>query len=285
MLRKADRDAWNAGIANTIEFLNTPAFESSLIHALKALADIDGAVFFIYRLGHRPEAVFDTLHPDQRVLLVDRYIDGPFILDPFYQACYNGTAPGLYSLRDLSPNRFRQSEYCRTFYGLVGISDEVCFILPPCGNLRGVISLTRLLPKAAFRSMELSGLSEAVPLVNALVHSAWKGRPENQIDHAPPEPASVSIETLFCSFRHSVLSPREVQVTVMILRGYSSAAIGVELGIAEATVKANRRNIYTKLRISSQAELFAFFLRQLSDAKDLYARQGNRVWPKCLLTD
>ena len=43
----------------------------------------------------------------------------------------------------------------------------------------------------------------------------------------------------------------------------SSDLVGLSLGIAEGTVKNHRKHIHAKLGISSQAELFALFLRHL----------------------
>lgn len=56
----------------------------------------------------------------------------------------------------------------------------------------------------------------------------------------------------------------EIEITSLILRGHSSAAIADALNIAEGAVKIHRKNIHQKLRISSQAELFSLFLFHLS---------------------
>jgi len=45
-------------------------------------------------------------------------------------------------------------------------------------------------------------------------------------------------------------------VATLIVQGHSSRAIGYKLGISSNTVKVHRRNLYKKLNISSQSELF-----------------------------
>ena len=60
------------------------------------------------------------------------------------------------------------------------------------------------------------------------------------------------------------LTPREVEVTSLVLRGHSNASIATALKITPGTVKIHRKNIHHKLKISSQAELFGLFIRQLS---------------------
>lgn len=56
------------------------------------------------------------------------------------------------------------------------------------------------------------------------------------------------------------LTPREREIVTFTLKGYSSEATGQILEISTGTVRIHRRNIYTKLGISSQRELFARFL-------------------------
>jgi DNA-binding CsgD family transcriptional regulator len=48
------------------------------------------------------------------------------------------------------------------------------------------------------------------------------------------------------------------------LKGHSAEAVGRILGISPGTVRIHRRNIYAKLRISSQGELFSRFIQTLS---------------------
>ena len=58
----------------------------------------------------------------------------------------------------------------------------------------------------------------------------------------------------------SGLTAREAQVVNLMLEGHSARAIGDALRISNETVRVHRRNIYEKLGISSQGELFRWFL-------------------------
>lgn len=71
---------------------------------------------------------------------------------------------------------------------------------------------------------------------------------ENRIEHA------------FRSIGEGILTPREREVVELTLRGHSADAIGDLLKISSGTVRIHRRNIYSKLRISSQGELFSEFI-------------------------
>jgi DNA-binding CsgD family transcriptional regulator len=50
----------------------------------------------------------------------------------------------------------------------------------------------------------------------------------------------------------------------MVLRGHSSEAIALRLGISTGTVKVHRRNVYRKLGISSQTQLLSVYLRNFA---------------------
>ena len=76
-----------------------------------------------------------------------------------------------------------------------------------------------------------------------------------------------AIEPILVRFLPGLLSPRERSVVELVLRGHSSASIGVRLGISEGTVKNHRKHIHAKLGISGQAELFALFVQHVLGAE------------------
>lgn len=55
--------------------------------------------------------------------------------------------------------------------------------------------------------------------------------------------------------RYSRLSPRERQVTEMVVNGALNKQISAELGAAERTVKAHRAHVMAKMEVSSLADL------------------------------
>ncbi len=71
-----------------------------------------------------------------------------------------------------------------------------------------------------------------------------------------------------------------------MLRGHSSESISRRFGIYTGTVKIHRKNIYAKLGISSQSELFSRFISYLSgatateDDRPVFRPAGYEVRPK-----
>ncbi|WOS66034.1 helix-turn-helix transcriptional regulator (plasmid) [Sinorhizobium fredii GR64] len=56
------------------------------------------------------------------------------------------------------------------------------------------------------------------------------------------------------------MSVRELEIVTLVLKGHSNQSIAAVLSLSPNTVKVHRRQIYAKLNISSQGELFHLFL-------------------------
>ena len=67
------------------------------------------------------------------------------------------------------------------------------------------------------------------------------------------------IERAFQNVGRNLLTLREREIVEFALKGYSAEATGQALGISPGTVRIHKRNIYSKLNIKSQSELFARF--------------------------
>ena len=68
----------------------------------------------------------------------------------------------------------------------------------------------------------------------------------------------------FRNFGASSLTQREREITQLLLRGHSTKSIARELDIAPGTVMVHKRNLFAKLGITSQYELFSRFIDTLS---------------------
>jgi DNA-binding CsgD family transcriptional regulator len=64
----------------------------------------------------------------------------------------------------------------------------------------------------------------------------------------------------------SILSHREKDVLDCSLRGFSAKATAKQLNVSAGTVRLHRHNMYAKLEVTSQSELFALVLKALTDA-------------------
>jgi DNA-binding CsgD family transcriptional regulator len=120
-------------------------------------------------------------------------------------------------------------------------------------GLTGAASFARWNAAPAFLRAELDILQAIQPAVAALCIGHWANLRPMQ-DQAPGLAAAAGLAP------SRALSAREAEIVTMILQGHSTESIALRLDIAPGTVKIHRKNIYRKMQISTQAELFAVFM-------------------------
>jgi DNA-binding CsgD family transcriptional regulator len=250
-------------IGRMISAEGSPDFPRQLADFLRTVAAYDFIVIFSYRGPAPPFDLYDDFPRKKRAVFVTDYQAGPYLLDPFYLAATRPVSPGLYRMRDLAPDRFYQGEYFRNYYVQTGLAEEIGYFIDIGQGAVVVLSLMRA--EKAFTAKEFAALQKVWPIVEAVGARHWADL-ARQLDAAKgsgPDSADGQIERSFQRFGEGQLTPREREVAEYTLKGYSAEAIRQVLGIASGTVRIHRRNIYAKLGISSQGELFARFIDTL----------------------
>jgi DNA-binding CsgD family transcriptional regulator len=115
-------------------------------------------------------------------------------------------------------------------------------------------------PSPRFSDDDVSALRNIAPFISALVRQRWK-LVGTSGDHQRLRNQHM-VTALEC-FGREVLSDREREITELILRGHSSKSGARELGISPETERVHRKRLYSKLGISSQAELFWLFIQSV----------------------
>ena len=259
--------SWEILLAQCIDSIGEDQFHANLIDALKFLVDFDNSVVFAYYKRKKPLCLNHTFSVESRVVFVDDYLKGPYLLDPFFKACNCHIDPGLYRLRDIAPDRFYQSEYYRSYYVRTGLSEEICYIFYLESGAAFAVSLMRSEESTRFSAREFRLLVNVAPIMISIAQRHWHGISdsfysetesiEKQEDHSQIEKAVGDL------FGHRI-TPRETQVVAQILEGHSSESTANSLGISAGTVRIHRRNIYAKLQVSSQQELFSIFFKNIT---------------------
>ena len=256
---------WVKLLSRCIDSIGLESFPGTLVDALRSLVDFDNSVTFAYYQSEKPLCLFHTFSKENRVIFVDDYLKGPYLLDPFFKACGRQIDAGLYRLRDIAPDRFYQSEYYRSYYIRTGLSEEICFTFYLQHDVAFVISLMRSGESTRFSAREFRILKGVAPIIISLAQRHWEDVPKrfntgNAIDQSPIED---TVSTLFSQR----ITPRETQVVAQVLEGHSSDSIAKNLNISVGTVRIHRRNIYAKLQISSQQELFSIFFKRITSGR------------------
>lgn len=242
----------------------TDEFPIQLAAFLRTITPYDFTVIFGYRGTAQPIDLFDDFPARKRAVFVTDYQAGPYLLDPFCLAATKPVAPALYRMRDLAPDRFYRGEYFRSYYIQTGLAEEIGFFVDTGRGTMVIVSLMRA--KKPFSSREFAALAQAAPVVDAAVARQWRtlaetfDRPVEAGGHGSRD----EIELSFQRFGAGQLTEREREVAEYTLKGHSAEALGRVLGISPGTVRIHRRNIYAKLGISSQGELFARFIATLA---------------------
>lgn len=255
--------AWNTAAAAAVDAVGTNTFGKRLDAALASILDFDVVMVFGYRGAEKPVCCYHNIDPQRAQTIIDAYIAGPYLLDPFYGAAMDTRGAAIRRLKDMAPDHFYSSEYYRQHYVLTGIRDEIGIVCRPTNWTGVVVSITRPVTAPAFGRRDLSLIRAAEPLLRIIGEKHWGGANGDRAA-AGPVPGHDPINDSLNRMTDGVLTPREVEVTSLVLRGHSNSSIAAALKITPGTVKIHRKNIHHKLKISSQAELFGLFIRHLS---------------------
>ena len=238
-----------------VRAIGAPAFAERLLDAAGALIAHDAAALMIFHPAAPPAVLVDRLKPAERAWLYGDYLSGVYTLSPFYRAAQKLKGPRVARVREIAPKGFAQSEYHRRYFALIGVDDMIGLLIPASDNETVFMSFSRSTGRSRFTAGDAHRLDAVAELLAAAVtrHCEIAGPLASRhiaAAAAPPghRPAP------------SGLTAREAQVVNLMLEGHSARAIAEQLRISNETVRVHRRNIYDKLGLSSQAELFRWFL-------------------------
>lgn len=255
--------AWHEAIGRTIAARDTVGIADALADAIGLLVEHEGTCLLAFHRDAPPEVLHHTLEPEGRRHYLDRYLAGPYLLDPLYQLALRDEKPNLCRFRDELPDRFRSSEYYRQYCERTHLLDEMDFLaeVPGDSTLALVVGRrTRMFSRAEVHRLELIG-----PTVQACLRRAWECRGARVDSRAAGSEMHRRLTECFERFGETVLTERERQISQLLLKGHSSKSVARELDIAPGTVMVHKRNLFGKLGISSQYELFSLFIEKLGD--------------------
>jgi len=267
--------AWAEASAVAVARLDEEDLPQRLLDALATIGAFEMACMFIYRGKANPILLHDTFHAPAQKLGLTNYGNSTYVLNPFYAAYLRGLPTGAYRMRDLAPDGYLRDELEQSYratlareeeigyltHGWPAGMEELCLMLRlPDGDC-GEISLSRRTVEGGFTETDAAAFGAVTPFVTAVLARYWTRVRSRHLATARDSGADAA----FDRFGGSVLSPREREVAQLLLRGHSSASIGAQLEISGTTVKTHRKNLYAKLGIATQYELFSLFLRSLRE--------------------
>lgn len=250
-------------LAEVVRRLGKAGFESALWEFFRRSLPPDNIIVLAYRGSASPEILYrQSNHPEVFGRIETVFLGGAYLLDPYYELHLNHVSAGVYRLADVAPDAFQRSRYYLEYYQQTTLLDELAFIAYPAQDVSLFICLGRDVSSGRpFASREIELCQRLAPVVVALAESHWQSLPIQPASR--PDVALQLIQALRTT--HGIhLSPRQAEVALLILRGHSTASIGLRLDVAAQTVKVFRKQLYGRCGISSQAELFSLLLPLLA---------------------
>ena len=244
-------------LAETIKSLKKNDFSVFFNRWLRTLANHDNTTVLAYFRDETPQILLtdsETRAVHQNMSHV--YLSGAYLLDPFYELHNSGADTNLYRMSDIAPDQFSRNQYFLEYYQRTTIIDEIAFIIWPSPQMSVHVCLGRdVKSKRRFTIREISSTKQVLPIVETLVCEHWGNLRFSREDHG--ENVLERMVRLVAETHSINLTKRQAEVALLVLRGHSSASIGLRLDISPQTVKVFRKQLYRKCNISSQAELFA----------------------------
>ncbi len=255
-------EAWRHAVSRLIASADKNATAQALVAAVDVAAEHEGTCLLAFHRAAPPEVLHHTLEPAGEKHYVDRYLAGPYLLDPLYELALRDQKPGICRFRDEAPDRFRSSEYYRQYCDRTHLTDEMDFLLDVDASTTLALVVGRR--SRRFTRSELARLREIGSIVHAGMRKLWDQHPSRSAS-GDGRQFHRRLTRRFEEFGSDILTDREQEITRLLLRGFSTKAIAGQLGIAPGTVMVHKRNLFSKLGISSQFELFSRFIESLAD--------------------
>lgn len=275
-------NSWPQWVAELIRAGDSGEFWCALQATLKTLLPFDGLLVLAYHRDNRPDVLFANISEANIRVLHNYHLQGGYLVAPYFLANRRAELnDGVYRIEDVAPEGFLQSDYHRHYFCKTGLRSELAFVSRVNPNTSIMVSCGSY--HRSYRQEERRDCAYVAPVICELVRSRYR-----RIDAVSVTSNAGRIHQELASaqqnFGRSRLSVREQEVVQLILRGHSIKSIAEKLGISCGTVKVHRKNIYVKLDVCSQSDLFSLFLSALGVSLDTQGNQGEDpltvYWPR-----
>lgn len=256
-------------LSSIISAIGTEHLGARIDAALRERLAFDMSCGYLFRFNHNAVLVHNGYNQSVSERTLNAYVRGGYLLDPFYVACVNEHPPGLWRMSDLAPDSFFSSGFSisRDIHPCVSsdhgaLVEEVGFIIPLQPQVAVVYTLMRNLSSGAFADWEMQVLGELTPVFTSVFELHCRIRYGDSFGGVRRE--DVRLEDAFVDILQGQLTETQRYIAKLILQGHSNGSIAALLKISEGTVKVHKHNIYQRLNISTNAELFRLFIDYLS---------------------
>ena len=250
-----------SALGRVTDELTSDGFWPAICEFLESECSFDEFAVFYYVWSDAPRRIFDRHPSTERSRLHGDLLQAAYLIGPYYNSIVRAQVDaGFYTIDEIAPDAFRESEYHRMYYREKHAADEGMFFVPLDTGMSLGLLAERKTPSPKFSEAEIVWFKDVAPLLSALVKQRWKivGTSDDS-EHLKNQHMVTALEC----FGRDVLSDREREIAELILRGHSSKSGARLLDISPETERVHRKRLYGKLGISSQAELFWLFIQSV----------------------
>ncbi|PRA27889.1 helix-turn-helix transcriptional regulator [Pseudomonas poae] len=263
------RDADAKMLSTLIGAVGTDRLGACIDTALRSTLAFEMSCGYLFRFNQSPLLIHNGYNRSVPENTLCAYLRGGYLLDPFYVACINDHPAGVWRMSDLAPDCFFSSGFAISpdLHPCVSSEhgtqiEEIGFIVPVQPRVAVVYSLMRTLRHGAFLSSEIKALETLAPVISALLELHCRLRHSDFYSSA--QNSDARSEDAFVHILQGQLTETQRYIAKLILQGHSNHSIAAVLNISEGTVKVHKHNIYQRLDISTNAELFRLFIGYLT---------------------
>ncbi|WP_375753864.1 LuxR C-terminal-related transcriptional regulator [Vibrio sp. HN007] len=232
-----------------------------LVDYLTKVVRFESIIILGYQNGSHPVCLFNSLHSEYEQSMLD-ILNSSYSFDPFYSTFSNNKLEGVYKLEDVITDKCKFKEYRKQFHADTKRFYEVAISVQLDPRRRVAIFVRRSSEFDPFSPKDKLVLQKHFSKLKTQCRKLWPHiwtttakTSDNQIVNA--------IHQSLDAFGAEILTGREQEIATLIIQGSDNKEISSTLEISIATVKAHRKNIYSKLEISSLGEMFQLFLNHL----------------------
>jgi len=254
----------------TAKAIGRPEFFPCLIQGLQQMLPFrnsDMVIGDLHRHQRPPELVGVFGDETYTSVIREVYLPSGYQLCPEMTAIRSGLHNGIFSMAEFGADNFLTSECYTAYYGALEIRnfyDLFCDL----GDGRVVgWSVCRHLGEPDFTAAEDRRLRWLAPLLAGLVarHCQLAFPARVRLATGTRSALPTEITAALSRLASEPLTRRELEVALLLIRGFSTKAVSKQLHIAPATEAVHRRNIFRKLHMASQIELVSYCLGEFGD--------------------
>ena len=243
------------GSAALLYTIGTVDFGRSLMAVAHEMVAADYCSLFLFKAQAPPVCLVSSGLKSDRLAYyaADKYVTVHWRHDPVIEPIKDKRRTDRLLVSGL--NCKLSDSHQRDCMETLNIGDRFTFLF---GNRSQFLRLSfyRYLSNANFGVREINILHTATDFFQAAATRHHRLLSRAGIDYNATTPSPEAMRQRLVAL-NSTLSPREVEVCAMVLRGFSTEGIALEIGIGQSSVTTYRKRAYRKLGIATQNELFA----------------------------